>query len=322
TTTLDAQIAAQKEVIDATQARVESARKDLQRRTTTLDAQIAAQKEVIDATQAQVESSRKDLQRRIETLDAQIASQDQLIASQESQVNTNRGQLQQAQANAVAQQVELQYYDIVAPIGGVVGDVVVKVGDYVDSQTQLTSIQDNKTLEVKINIAIDRLPQIRLGTEVQLLDQQQGELIGTSRVSFISPDAGQGTQTVLVKTIYNNANNKLQTNQQVRARVIWEENPGLTVPITAVKRIGAQAFVFTAEEKIMDGERKLVAIQKPVKLGTIQGQNYQVVDGLKGDDRIVVSGVVKLRNEIPITDNSQLGNSSENKNGTEPKLEN
>ncbi|NEQ75948.1 MAG: efflux RND transporter periplasmic adaptor subunit [Okeania sp. SIO2C9] len=307
TGTLDAQIAAQKEVIDAAKAQVESAKKDLQRRTSTLDAQIAAQKEVIDATKAQVESAKKDLQRRIETLDAQIAAQNEQISSQESQVAQVRGQLQQTQANAVAEQVELQYYNILAPISGVVGNVEPKVGDYVDSQTQLTTIQDNNTLEANINIPIDRLPEIRLGTRVELL-QQTGQLIGSSRISFISPDTGQGTQTVLVKAIYDNAEKKLQTNQQVMARVIWEEKQGLTVPFTSVRRIGDQAFVFVAEEKIMDGEKKLVATQKPVKLGSIQGQAYQVIEGLKGTDKIVVSGVVKLRNGIPIADDSELGN--------------
>ena len=308
TSTLNAQIASQREVIDAAKAQVDSAKKDLQRRTTTLTAQIAAQREVIDSSKAQVETARTDLERRIETLDAQIASQDELIAAQEAQVNTTRGELQQAQANAVAEQVQLQYYDIVAPISGVLGDVEVKVGDYVDPQRQLTSIQDDNSLEVRIQIPIDRLPQIRLGTRVDLLSQSTGKLIGTSRVSFISPDADVATQTVLVKAIYNNAQKKLQTNQQPRARVIWEEGQGLTIPTTAVSKIGDQAFVFLAEEKIMDGEKKLVATQKPVKLGNIQGQNYQVVDGLKGTYNIVVSGVVKLRNGVPIRDESQLGN--------------
>ncbi|NEP85995.1 MAG: efflux RND transporter periplasmic adaptor subunit [Okeania sp. SIO2C2] len=313
TSTLDAQIAAQKEVIDAAKAQVESAKKDLQRRTGTLDAQIAAQKEVIDAAKAQVESAKKDLQRRIETLDAQIAAQDEQISSQESQVAQVRGQLQQTQANAVAEQVELQYYNILAPISGVVGEVKPKVGDYVDSQTPLTTIQDNNTLEANINIPIDRLPEIRLGTRVELL-QQTGQLIGSSRISFISPDTGQGTQTVLVKAIYDNGEKKLQTNQQVKARVIWEEKQGLTVPITSVRRIGNQAFVFVAEEKIMDGEKKLIATQKPVKLGSIQGEYYQVIEGLKSTDKIVVSGVVKLRDDIPIADDSELGNPIEKKN--------
>ena len=318
TSTLDAQIATQKEVIDAAQAQVEGARKDLERRISTLNAQIATQKEVIDAAQAQVEGARKDLERRIETLDAQIASQDEVISSQESQVNTTQAQLQQAQANAVAEQVELQYYDIVAPISGVVGDVVVKVGDYVDSQTALTTIQDNSTLEVKIEIPIDQLSQVRLGTQVELLDQQ-GKVFDSSRVSFISPNTGEGTQTVLIKTIYNNSQNKLQTNQQVRARVIWEEKQGLTIPITAVKRIGNQAFVFLAEEKIMDGEKKLVATQKPIKLGSIQGQNYQVLDGLEGSDKIVVSGIVKLRNGMLINDGPQLGNPSQQQQKPRPQ---
>ncbi len=312
TTTLDAQIAAQREVIEASKAQVESARKDLQRRTTTLDAQIASQREVIKASEAQVESAKKDLERRIETLDAQIASQNEVIASQEGQVVQARSQLQQAQASAVAEQVELQYYDIVAPIGGVVGNVQPKVGDYVDTQSELTTIQDNNTLEVNIDINVDLLPRIRLGTRVELISLETEKLVGSSRVSFISPDAVE--EQVLVKAIYNNAQKKLNTNQKVTARVIWEEKQGLTVPFDAVRRIGDQAFVFLAEEKITDGEKKLIATQKPVKLGSMQGQTYEVTEGLKGSDNIVVSGVVKLRNGVPITDDSELGNPTEKKN--------
>ncbi|NEP46731.1 MAG: efflux RND transporter periplasmic adaptor subunit, partial [Okeania sp. SIO2H7] len=82
--------------------------------------------------------------------------------------------------------------------------------------------------------------------------------------------------------------------------------PGLTVPTTAVQRIGAQPFVFAAEERITVDGRQLVAAQKPVKLGSIQGQSYEVVSGLSESDRIVVSGVLKLRDGAPIVNLSDL----------------
>lgn len=303
--TLEAQIATQEEAIKAAEATVESAEKDLERRVKTLEAQIATQDEVIKAARASVESAEKDLERRIETLRAQIASQDKLIEAQQARVKSFQGQVNGARAESAAEQVELQYYDLQAPIDGMIGDVSVKVGDYVDSQTEITNISNNRSLEVKIDIPVDRLADIEIGTVVELLSQQTGELIGTTRVSFISPDAGTGTQTILVKALYNNAENRLRSDQLVRARIIWQQQPGLTVPTTAIQRIGAQPFVFVAEEKMTVDGRQLVAAQKPVKLGSIQDQSYEVVSGLSGSDRVVVSGVVKLRDGAPIVDLDQ-----------------
>lgn len=304
--TLGAQIATQDEVIKAAEARVESAEKDLERQIKTLEAQIATQEEVINAAVASVASAEKDLERRIKTLEAQIASQEKLIQAQEARVKSVRGQVNRSRAEAVTEQVELQYYDVSAPIDGIVGDVSVKVGDFVDSQAQITSIRNNRTLEVNIDVPVDRLAEIKIGTPVEILSQQTGEVMGTSRVSFISPDAGSGTQTILVKAIYNNSDNRLRSDQLVRARIIWQRQPGLTVPTSAVQRIGAQPFVFLAVEQIVDGQQLLIASQKPVKLGSIQGQSYEVVSGLSASDRIVVSGVVKLRDGAPIADISQL----------------
>ena len=48
--------------------------------------------------------------------------------------------------------------------------------------------------------------------------------------------------------------------QYVRARIIWSNEPALTVPVVAVNRIGGQYFVFVAEA----GAKGVVARQKPI----------------------------------------------------------
>jgi RND family efflux transporter MFP subunit len=201
--------------------------------------------------------------------------------------------------------LKLDYYNINAPIAGIVGEVPVKVGDLVNSQTTVTSIRQNDQLEVNINVPVDRLSQLRVGTPVELLNQETGELIGTSRVSFISPSAGTGTQTILVKAIYTNRNNQLRTDQIVRARVIWDQEAGVTVPTTAISRIGDQSFVFVVQEDISGDEPTWVAKQQPVELGSLQGQSYQVISGVNAGDRIVTEGVVKLRDGTPVMDQSE-----------------
>ena len=97
----------------------------------------------------------------------------------------------------------------------------------------------------------------------------------------------------------------------MQTKVIWNQRPGILIPVTAVSRLGGETFVFVAQkpaEKKAEapaenkaGAPSLVAQQKPVKLGAIEGNNYQVIEGLKAGDKIVVSGILNLTNGAPIT---------------------
>ena len=267
-------------------------------------ADLENQEELINAAEARVISAQRALERRIATLEAQLVSQDELIKAQQANAASLQQQLQQAQANATEQQVQLEFYEITAPFTGIVGSVPVKIGDYADSQILLTTVSQSQPLEVFVQIPIERLSEVELGTVIELLDHS-GQLIDTVPVSFISPQANSNTQTIEIKAIYENRRNQLRTDQLVRGRVIWEAKPGLLVPFTAVKQIGGQNFVFVVEEDPESGG--LVASQKPVQLGSLQGNNYQVISGVEENQRVVTSGVLKLRNDGPIVDAAQFG---------------
>ncbi len=301
----EADFAAQEREIMSLQARVRTAQQNLERQVSTLNAQIETQQRRVDASVAKVQSAKQSYGRQVSTLNAQIATQEQVIVAQEADLQRLQRDIDQARSSATAQQVQLEYYEIKSPITGIVGDVLVKAGDFVDSQTQITSIRQNDLLEVQINIPVERLSQVRSGTLVELLSQETGELIGRSQVSYIAPSAGTGTQTILVKAIYDNRDNTLRTDQIVRAKVIWEQQSGITIPVTAISRIGDQSFVFIAQEKTENGKTQLVAKQQPVKLGSIQGQSFEILSGLKSGEKVVTDGVVKLRDGSPITNQKQ-----------------
>lgn len=89
----------------------------------------------------------------------------------------------------------------------------------------------------------------------------------------------------------------MRADQTVQSRVIWNKQPGVLVPATAISRVAGQNFVFVAQAPEAG---KLVARQRPVVLGDIQGNDYQVKSGLKANERIVVSGTLKLIDGAPI----------------------
>lgn len=186
-----------------------------------------------------------------------------------------------------------------APFAGVVGDIPIKVGDNVNSMSQLTTVTQNQVLEVQISVPLENAPRLKMGQSVELLDAQDKSLV-SGKVAFISPNINAQTQSVLVKASFNNGTNQLRANQFVRARLIWASRSGVLVPTSAISRLGGQDFIFVAENSSADGKTQLIANQKPVKLGKITGNKQEVLEGLTPSDKIVVSGILQLRNGAAI----------------------
>ncbi len=210
--------------------------------------------------------------------------------------------LQTAQANLDALnaqvregQVQLQYYRVTAPTAGIVGDITIRPGDRVTTDTPITTIDDKAGLEANVQVPLDRAPDLRLGLPVQILDAE-GNIVATNPITFVAPRVDDATQTVLAKVALKDVPPALRVQQFVRTRVIWRTQPGLTIPVVSVLRIGSQYFCFLAESS----GQGFVARQHPVQLGEIQGNDYVVTGGLKPGDRVIVSGVQKLGDGAPV----------------------
>lgn len=214
-----------------------------------------------------------------------------------------QAQAEVAQAVAAVKMIEVKIKktQVVAPFAGIVGDIPIKLGDYVDSGDDLTTITENNVLEVNLSIPLEKAADLRIGLPVEILNEK-GQTETKGEISFISPDVTANSQLVLAKATIKNGSGNLFNRQFVQAKVIWDKRPGILVPSAAISRIGKQNFVFVAQS-ITDSQSnkpQLIAKQKLVTLGAIQGNDYQVLDGLKAGDKIVTAGILSLRDETPI----------------------
>ena len=222
--------------------------------------------------------SKQDLDQAKATLDAAQAQMDSLDA----QVNE--------------QQVQLHYYKVMSPRAGIVGDVPVRVGDRVTTTTQLTTVDQPGSLEAYVYVPIEKSAQLKMNLPVQVVDSE-GKVLANSRVSFISPQVDTTTQTVLVKARITNGNDALRQSQFIRARVVWGTHQNPEVPILAVSRLGGQYFAFVAEPQ---NGGSFAARQKPLTIGQTVGNNFEVQDGIKPGDKVIVSGTQFLRDGAPV----------------------
>lgn len=271
----------------------------------------AASRQVLDQRLNALQTAQADLQQA----NADISAQQAQINRARTNVERNRRALEQAQATVVEGQAQLKYYTITAPFSGVVGNIPAKVGDFANTSTQLLTLTQNDELEVRIAIPEQRVPDLRIGLPVQLVNDE-GKALQSGRISFIDPNVDPSTQSVQVKAAFSNTGNALRTNQFVKARVIWKTRSGVVVPVTAISRLAGKNFMFVATPFKSSGctevpqtgfgaptkvePDQLVAVQKEVELGKIIGNNQEALRGVTASDRIVTSGILQLQNCMPI----------------------
>jgi RND family efflux transporter MFP subunit len=258
-------------------------------------ATVKSQEDTRAAAEANLKYAQQQFDRANGLYASGVVSRQELDQSR-SALDAAKSQVRALDATVREQQVQLHYYNVTAPWSGIVGDIPVHVGDRVTTSTTLTTVDKPGSLEVYVYVPIERAPQLKMNMPVQILDGA-GNVIADSRVSFISPQVDNTTQTVLVKARIANSQDKLRQLQFIRARVIWGTQKSPVVPVLAVSRIGGQYFAFIAEP---GNNGSYVARQKPLKVGQMVDNNYVVLDGVKPGDKVIVSGTQFLVDGIPV----------------------
>jgi RND family efflux transporter MFP subunit len=235
-------------------------------------------------------------ERQRKLFDAGITSRDTYEQAHQALENTKADYEAAAESTREQQQL-LDFYTLRAPYDGVVGDVPVHVGDYVSpsNTTWLTTVDEGKDLEAYIYIPTERTAMVKMGLDVDLLDNT-GKSLEKTRIDFVSPQVDSTTQGILVKAPVHSAPETLRNMQMIKARVIWTTKPMAVVPVLAVTRLSGQTFVYVAKQQ----NGRYFAMQTAVTLGDTVGNMYSVAAGLNEGDKVIVSGTQFLVNQMPV----------------------
>lgn len=258
---------------------------------TSMESQRASREADLAYATQQVERLRK-------LLAAGAVSQAELDQAEAAYKNAE-AQLAAVRSQIRETQVQLQYYRLTAPAAGIVGDIAIRQGDRVTPSTVITTVDQPEGLEAYINVPLERAGELHPGMTVDLIGNA-GEVIASNPVTFISPRADNATQSVLVKATLRQMPPGIRVMQYVRARLIWNNDPVLTVPVVAVSRVAGQYFVFVAVVGEQGGEQGTVARQKPVTLGNVVGDDYVVRTGLMAGEQVIVSNIQKIGDGAPV----------------------
>jgi len=258
-------------------------------------ATVKSQEDAHAAQLAQVKWAQQNYQRVSGLAAAGVVSKQDLDQARAT-LDAAEAQLRALEAQVNEQQVQLHYYRVVAPRAGIVGDIPVRVGDRVQTTSTLTTVDRPGSLEAYIYVPIEQSSRLKMNIPVEIVDSSE-KVLARSRITFISPQVDNTTQTILVKAQIPNDNDALRNAQFIRARVIWASESRPTVPVVAVSRIGGQYFAFIADP---DQKGGYVVHQNPLQLGQIVGNDYVVLDGIQTGDKVIISGTQFLVDGVPV----------------------
>ena len=207
----------------------------------------------------------------------------------------------------------MQGYKIInSPIKGTVTSIDVKQGSITSIGEPIFNIIDNSTLEARVSIPVSFSDIIQINKPVDLFSRQGGLKIGEGRISFISPSINKGTQTFLVKALFDNNKGTLKHHEKVTVKIQGESENGVLIPTGSIFRSAGQAFVFKAvsveeAQKLLDrqiktkkGFKGLIVIQTPIEVVSHSRGESEVLSGLKAGDKIVAENHHLLSNGAPI----------------------
>ena len=211
-----------------------------------------------------------------------------------------------AEADVAAQRAAVQiaqintgYANVQAPIAGRIGRALVTEGALVSATeaTQLALIQQTNTVYLNITQSATDLQRLRKNANartgggalpVTVIMEDGSELPRKGKLLFsdvtVDPTSGQ----VTLRAEVPNQDGLLLPGQYVRVRLSQAELPAaIVVPQQAVTRgtQGDTVIVVGADGK---------PAPRPIKIGSQQGANWIVLEGLKPGEQVIVDGFQKM----------------------------
>lgn len=218
-----------------------------------------------------------------------------------------RASVELAQAGIESAKLNLGYTQVNAPVAGVTGLQSPAIGTLIlAQQTLLTTITPLDPAYVSFSFTDEEGHAFRALNERRAQPISENDLIvdlqfgggqlypRTGKIDTAARRVDPQTGTIQARAIFPNPDGVLLPGQFVRVRIRGITLPdAIVVPATAVSQgpQGPSVYVIGAND---------TAEVRPIRLGREVAAGWAVREGLKGGERVVVDGVIRVRAGAPV----------------------
>jgi len=227
---------------------------------------------------------------RVEKVSDPRAVSRQDYDAKKSAVETSQATVQQSRAAVENARLNLEYCTILSPINGRAGQRTVDAGNVVSANNgSLLVIQRLDPIYADFTVTESDLGAVQRNMEKQALRVQvwlpdDGTETREGKLTFLDNSVQEGTGTVKLRATLPNGDRRFWPGRFAKVRLILQtQRDAVLVPAGAPQLSAKGSFVYVIKP---DSSAEL----RPVKLGQRQGEFVVIENGLKADERIVVTG--------------------------------
>jgi HlyD family secretion protein len=273
--------------LDKARAQVEN----LDRTHQALQALVAKQAATLDEL-AQNETLLAQARSNLQTL---TQKRDEL--AQRAALNAQQASLRADQAGEEVKSLEekVQSATVIAPSDGTLYSLPVRAGDYVKVGDVLAEMADLRHVRVRAFVDEPDLGWLEPGQEVLVnWDAKPGRTWAGNTEQIPKQVVALGARSVgEVLCSVDNDKLELLPNVNVQVSIMVRERRGvLVVPRAAVRYDKGQHYVFVFQDDRIN--------RRDISVGIASTSNYEVLSGLKGDERIALPGELNLRDGMDV----------------------
>lgn len=200
--------------------------------------------------------------------------------------------LNTVKAEASLIKAQLQKAKVIAPFSGTIGLRQVSEGAFVTPGQRIATLTQMQPVKIEFSVPERFAGSVTKNSKIAFLLEGDSTRY-TANVYAVEPSIDAATRSVSVRALYPNKNLELRPGRFVRIEFDLNhlEN-ALQIPAQAVipEMGGYRVYRFD------DG----IARQAEVGIGIRSSDMVQVTRGLKDGDTIITTGILQLRNEMPV----------------------
>ena len=243
------------------------------------------------------------LKAEAETKAAEIELQNTTALAEKNVVSKNeqaiaQAKLDQEKAEMSLAKLHLSFTDIRAPFDGTIDRIPKKLGSLIDEGELLTSLSDNSQMFAYFNVSEPEYLEYKAngkgtGSKVNLLLANNRPLKYTGVVETIESEFDNETGNIAFRARFPNPDRLLKHGETGKVLMTVPVHQALIIPQKATYEIQDKKFVFVIDKNNIVKSRSITITGELADL-------YVVASGLAEDDRILLEGVQKVKEDDKI----------------------
>ena len=204
-------------------------------------------------------------------------------------------QFESAKATLALAELDLKEATIKAPISGYIAERNAKVGNLTESfqRERMFHIVEQKDLYGIVHLPEKELAKVHKEQQASLTMTALGDKQVDAFVERISPVIDATTGTFKVTLRVPNQENRLKAGMFAQVKLNYDTHQDATLmPRKALLAIDDKMNVFV----VNNGKAEKVS----VSVGYQEGEFVEILDGLSGDEQVVITGHQNLKDQAPV----------------------